>query len=32
MEPLKELSRRTFSRWIERFDLMPRRHYFSSRH
>jgi GMP synthase (glutamine-hydrolysing) len=32
METLKVLSRRTFSRWIERFDLMPRRHYFSSRH
>jgi GMP synthase (glutamine-hydrolysing) len=32
MGPMMALSRETFSRWIRRFDLAPRRHVFSSRH
>jgi GMP synthase (glutamine-hydrolysing) len=32
MEPLMALSRRTFSRWVDHFELAPRRHTFSSGH
>jgi GMP synthase (glutamine-hydrolysing) len=32
MEPMMALSHQTFSRWIERFDVAPRRHIFSSGH
>jgi len=32
MDPLMALSRKTFLCWVERFDLQPQRHTFSSRH
>lgn len=32
MEPMMALSHQTFSRWIGRFDVAPRRHTFSSGH